>query len=173
MTNSSRAAVAGLLAIPLALVLSACSPSPTATTSMAKPEASSSESMSAKAMPSETMSSKAMPSETMTSKAMMAGKYIDYAMYSKDPMTYASSKVVLFFHATWCPTCKEADASLMKDGVPEGLTVVKVDYDSMTDLKAKYGITVQHTFVSIDSHGEKQKMWSGSKSGKEIAGQLM
>ena len=63
---------------------------------------------------------------------------------------------VLFFHATWCPTCKHANSALLQwygaGAVP--LTVYKVDYDTQTALKSRYGITTQHTFVKIDGKGE-------------------
>lgn len=71
-----------------------------------------------------------------------------------------SSERVLFFHAPWCPSCKATEESLSMTA-PSGFTVVKVDYDTQTDLKKKYGITQQHTFVSVNGAGEKQKVWTG------------
>jgi thiol-disulfide isomerase/thioredoxin len=100
-----------------------------------------------------------------------AGRYIDYATYQSDPAAYANGAVVLFFHATWCPSCQATDKSLTTAGVPAGLTVVKVDYDSATDLKRKYGITQQHTFVAVNASGEQLKKWSGSPTGADILAQ--
>jgi thiol-disulfide isomerase/thioredoxin len=107
----------------------------------------------------------------MTDKpgAMAKGRYISYADYTKDmAMAAKGAHVVLFFHAPWCPDCKATDASLTSAGVPDGLTVVKVDYDSMTDLKQKYGITQQHTFVQVDAAGMKQSIWTGTTTGADI-----
>lgn len=66
---------------------------------------------------------------------------------------------VLFFHAAWCPFCKQADKDLTQwygsTGFP--LSVYKVDYDTQTELKARYGVTTQHTFVKIDGSGNAVK----------------
>lgn len=66
---------------------------------------------------------------------------------------------VLFFHAAWCPYCQQADKDLTQwygsTGFP--LTVYKVDYDTQTELKSRYGVTTQHTFVKIDGSGNAVK----------------
>ena len=76
---------------------------------------------------------------------------------------YKDKKRVLFFHAAWCPTCKVANQELIsnKDKIPADVIVLKVDYDSQTDLKKKYAITYQHTFVLVDENGEEIKKWNG------------
>lgn len=99
---------------------------------------------------------------------MMPGHYLTLEQYRADPNAAKAAHVVFFFHAPWCPDCRATDASLTSDGVPDGLTVVKVDYDTETDLRQKYGITQQHTFVLVDPEGMEQKTWTGSKTGAEI-----
>jgi thiol-disulfide isomerase/thioredoxin len=70
--------------------------------------------------------------------------------------------VVLFFAADWCPTCIEAMKDLNANGAMlKGVTVVVVDYDNSKDLKKRYGVTVQHTFVQIDGKGVKLAAWNG------------
>lgn len=66
---------------------------------------------------------------------------------------------VLFFHAKWCPNCRQADADLQAifGAGTASLPVYKVDYDTETALKAKYGVTYQHTFVVIDGKGNAVK----------------
>jgi thiol-disulfide isomerase/thioredoxin len=100
--------------------------------------------------------------------------YITYATYQQNAAGYSAGPVVLFFHATWCPDCQRTDKNLAADpaSVPAGVTIVKVDYDSMTDLKQKYGVTRQWTFVSIGADGAKQKAWTGTDTGAEIAAQI-
>lgn len=66
---------------------------------------------------------------------------------------------VLFFHASWCPICKRAEASLqdLYGSTPPALTTYKVDYDSNVELRQRYGVTYQHTFVLIDGEGNAIK----------------
>ena len=100
--------------------------------------------------------------------ALPAGAYVDYADYQADQQAYAAGDVVLFFNATWCPTCQEATKNLEAADFPEGLTVVSVDYDSNLDLRKKYGVTTQHTFVAIKPNGDQIKKWSGSMTADAI-----
>lgn len=70
---------------------------------------------------------------------------------------------VLFFHAPWCPICRQADADITalfhKESFP--LSLYKIDYDSEKALRAKYGVTYQHTFVLITGLGEEVKVVQG------------
>ena len=98
------------------------------------------------------------------------GAYISLAEYQASKDSYAESKVVLFFNATWCSTCKKARSNIEADltAIPADLAIVLVDFDSETTLKRKYGITVQHTFVQIDADGNELAKWSGSLTAQEI-----
>jgi hypothetical protein len=58
------------------------------------------------------------------------------------------------------------------DQIPVDLTIVVVDFDTATDLRKLYGVTVQHTFVQIDDSGEAIGKWSGSTSINEIVEQV-
>jgi thioredoxin 1 len=70
---------------------------------------------------------------------------------------------VLFFHATWCPTCKAADADIRAklSELPKDVALFKTDYDKEVALKTRYGVTYQHTFVLVDSAGNALKKWNG------------
>jgi thiol-disulfide isomerase/thioredoxin len=104
--------------------------------------------------------------------AVAPGQYVDWADYDADRAAYADSDVVLFFHAPWCPTCRATEASIDADGVPDGLTLVKVDFDSATELRQKYGVTYQHTYVQVDPDGTALKKWTGSETGADIAAEV-
>lgn len=78
-----------------------------------------------------------------------------YTEYSEQAVLATSGTKVLFFHAPWCQQCREMEASINKDGIPSGVTVFKVDYDSNQTLRAKYGVTIQTTFVKVDDEGNK------------------
>ena len=76
-----------------------------------------------------------------------------------------NDKRVLFFHASWCPTCKVLDKEISssESQIPAGLTIARVDFDKETDLRKKYGVTLQHTLVQIDADGNEVTRWSGSR----------
>lgn len=100
------------------------------------------------------------------------GSIVSYADYQSDPKKYADSDVVLFFNASWCPTCQEATENLTSETLPDGLTIVDVDYDDNTDLRQQYGVTTQHTFVHVDASGKELVTFTGSTTAGQIMGQL-
>ncbi len=89
-----------------------------------------------------------------------------YEVYSPEKINLASSThhVVLFFRASWCPTCIGLDNDIRSNmsKIPKDLTILDVNYDNSIDLKKKYGVTYQHTFVQVDKDGSLIKKWSGS-----------
>lgn len=72
--------------------------------------------------------------------------------------------VVYFFAATWCPDCQALyqDLRVNLKTLPAGMTVVFVNFDKSFDLKKKYGVTSQHSFVVVGPAGERKKAWAGS-----------
>ena len=89
------------------------------------------------------------------STVMEESRYIEY---SPEKFAQASNKKrVYFFHASWCPTCKVANEefSANPNGIPEDIVLFKTDYDTETELKRKFGITYQHTFVFVDENGKE------------------
>lgn len=95
-----------------------------------------------------------------------------YIPYSKSALDKASnSRRVLFFYASWCPTCKPADANFTQNAgkIPEDVTLIRVNYNDPEtdqeekDLAKKYGITYQHTYVQIDSAGKEVTKWNGGQ----------
>ncbi len=100
--------------------------------------------------------------------------YITYADYLAKKDNYKNDKVVLFFHAPWCPTCTALDKDITANitNLPANTVIVKTDYDSSTELKKKYGVTYQHTLVQVDSAGNKIKKWSGSPELKDLVAEI-
>lgn len=88
-----------------------------------------------------------MKADTMMKKPWM---YTDYSENAVKTALAEGKKVVLFFHASRCPSCVGADKDLLAATLPDNSVVFKVNYDSSTDLKATYGVTTQHTFVFLD-----------------------
>ncbi len=118
----------------------------------------------------------AMVKEEMMKKdeAQMADKEMDkgeammkvgsYESYSADKIARAETgKVVLFFHAAWCPSCRGLNTDIESNlkSIPEGVSILKTDYDKEVELKKKYGVTYQHTLVQVDKNGNMIKKWSG------------
>jgi thiol-disulfide isomerase/thioredoxin len=84
-------------------------------------------------------------------------KTTGYLTYDESQVTSAlkdGQKVVLFFAAGWCPSCRSLDATIKENisSIPTDTLIVKVDYDNSTLLRQKYQVTIQHTTVSIDSN---------------------
>lgn len=100
---------------------------------------------------------------------MAISQYVQYSKAALDGA--ASNRRVLFFYASWCPTCKPADADFTKNmvSIPADVTVIRVNYNDPEtdqeekDLAKKYGITYQHTFVQIDSQGNEVAKWNGGQ----------
>lgn len=160
------------LSLVLALTLAGCAAGSEGTgtvaaTSQTSSEASSSSGAATPAGSAPAASAAAAP-DASPAAAPAAGRYLDHATYRADPGRYADGDVVLFFHAPWCPTCRATEKSLTEDGVPAGLTVVKVDYDGEQDLRRRYRVTHQHTFVAVDADGGARGTWSGSITGQDI-----
>ncbi|HLB50907.1 MAG TPA: thioredoxin family protein [Patescibacteria group bacterium] len=123
----------------------------------------------------------AMHSETDASSGSMENR--EEAMMNKGGYeTYDASKlaqatsgdVVLFFKASWCPTCRALDADIMKNlsAIPSSLLILTVNYDTATDLRKKYGVTTQHTLVQVDASGAQLKKWQGSLTLNDLVAQV-
>ena len=98
-----------------------------------------------------------------SNKMMQAkGAYVGYSPAALAEAG-ANGKAVLFFHAAWCPFCKAANEAFNSrlSEIPEGVTVLKTDYDTQKELKTKYGVTYQHTFVQVDASGNMVAKWNG------------
>ena len=82
----------------------------------------------------------------------------------------AQYTTVYFFAATWCPPCRAAYQDIVANytKLPADFRLVMVNYDTAKDLKSKYAVTYQHTFVSIDAGGKALKTWSGSPTVADI-----
>lgn len=84
------------------------------------------------------------------------GAYVDY---SDSVIASTRGKKVLFFHAPWCPQCRALDTDIRAGMIPANATIIKTDYDSNQKLRAKYGVTLQTTFVLVDDQGNLVKKY--------------
>jgi thiol-disulfide isomerase/thioredoxin len=103
-------------------------------------------------------------------ETMMQGRG-SYEVYGAEKLALANEgKVILFFRASWCPSCKALDEDIRSnlDSIPEGVTILDVDYDKSAELKRKYAVTYQHTFVQVDASGNQIAKWAGSPTLAEL-----
>ncbi|OGG17093.1 hypothetical protein A3D77_05780 [Candidatus Gottesmanbacteria bacterium RIFCSPHIGHO2_02_FULL_39_11] len=111
----------------------------------------------------------AMEEDKLTDDKIAGSRYVQYSKSALD--SASSNRRVLFFYASWCPTCKPADASFTQNAskIPEDVTLIRVNYNDPEtdqeekDLAKKYGITYQHTFVQIDSTDKEVMKWNGGQ----------
>lgn len=119
----------------------------------------------------QTTEQQATPSDTSSqTSSVVKGSY---QIYETSKLVLANQgQVVLFFNAKWCPDCQRASKNFQSQPIPDGLTILSVDYDKYTDLKKKYGVTYQHTFVQVDASGNQIKKWSGSNTPADVEAQV-
>lgn len=87
-----------------------------------------------------------------------------YEVYEPQKLLYAhDGKVILFFKADWCASCSVIDEKVLSslEQIPSGVYIFKVDFDKEIELRKKYGVTLQHTFVQVDEFGDMIDKWSG------------
>jgi len=79
-----------------------------------------------------------------------------YTAYS-DGIIGNGEESVLFFHATWCPACKQNNSNLISWYGAESFprSVYKIDYDTAIELRKQFSITGQDTFIHIDGNGKE------------------
>lgn len=98
-----------------------------------------------------------------------------YVAYSADKLAMAETgDVVIFFYAPWCPSCRGLNSDIEQNisSIPAGVTILKIDYDTSTELKKKYGVTTQHTLVQVDKDGNLIKKWSGGSKLENLIAQI-
>ena len=86
-----------------------------------------------------------------------AFEIVDYNGKSLAESITARKKTLIWFHASWCATCKAQELVLAK--IPKDQTqtvIVKVDFDTATKLRRELKVATQSTFLIY-------------KDGKEVA----
>lgn len=91
-----------------------------------------------------------VPENSPAAGSEQAGKYQEYA---EAAIASTPGTKILFFHAPWCPQCRDLEADIKNQQLPSDLTIFKVDYDTNQALRQKYGVTLQTTLVKVDDSG--------------------
>lgn len=97
----------------------------------------------------------------------LSKRYLGYSEENLALATKDGGRAVIFFHAGWCATCKAAEADFKAnfDKVPSDVTILKTDFDTSTELKKKYGVTMQDNFVQVDGTGAGITQWTSGGEG--------
>lgn len=99
--------------------------------------------------------------------ATSAGRYTEYSEAAVADASYDTT--VVFFFAPWCPECRAYKQAIAADEIPNGVQILELDFDSSSDLKKRYGVTLQTTFVRVNQAGELQKKWAGYGKEKSLS----
>jgi len=82
-----------------------------------------------------------------------------YNDYSEADFAKSSGTKLLFFHAPWCPQCRQLDADIKSKKIPKNVNIFKVDYDTNQALRKKHAVTIQTTVVKVDADGNTVKKY--------------
>lgn len=111
--------------------------------------------------------------DMMKSDAGHEGMGGHYAAYAEGAIGNGSESV-LFFHANWCPNCRQNDAMLTAwyDTGSVSRSTHKINYDAAGQLRQAYNVTQQDTFILVDGQGKEIKRLSfpTEEQLKEIVG---
>ena len=99
-----------------------------------------------------------------------SGNYADYAPEKVIQAASEGKKVVLFFHANRCPSCRVLDKKIIEQSatIPDDVLILRTDYDTQDALKSTYGVTAQHTLVALDETWKQVNTQRGWNSVKDV-----
>lgn len=129
---------------------------------------------------SQTMANNDLVSYSSTKEAKIG----EYKIYSDSQFNQdiKEGTTVLFFYASWCPTCKLLNQDIennLKD-IPQNTKVIRVPYDSVSgstnmssDLVKKYNVTYQHTLAQVNKNGDLIKKWVGSSNLNAVTKEIL
>lgn len=87
-----------------------------------------------------------------------AATEIPYTAAAFQAAQTANEPIVVWVHATWCPTCAKQAPILSKleaEPAYKNLKIFKVDFDSQKDVVRGFGVQMQSTLIAF--HGAKEE----------------
>jgi thioredoxin len=82
----------------------------------------------------------------------LAAERADYTPSAFDAALAAKKPILVWIHASWCPTCKAQAPTLAKiEAEPQykDLMVFRVDFDSQKDAVKRFGARMQSTLITF------------------------
>jgi len=86
----------------------------------------------------------------------------------------AGKKIVLHYHADWCPTCRKQNnllSELVKDSKYKDLIFIQANYDKDTEIKKKHNVKSQSTLIYFKGETEVSRSL-GQTDKKVLADEL-
>lgn len=81
---------------------------------------------------------------------------LSFVVMAAPPKRTIADVKLLYFHASWCQSCKRLEAGKVLERLKElepALVVERVDVDTQVPLLDRYGVTVTPTLVLVDKDG--------------------
>ncbi len=102
------------------------------------------------------------------------GRYITIDQFRSNPERYNDRRLVYFFHANWCPTCRALENSITSNinSVPSDVTIIKTDFDDSNSLRQEFEVRVQHTLVQIRDDRSVAGKWVGQPNVQSVLAAL-
>lgn len=94
------------------------------------------------------------------------GRFVEYQQALVDDKDY--NETILFFYASWCPECRAFEQAINNGDIPVGVQILRVNYDTDSDLKTQHQVTLQSTFVRVDADGQQISKWVGYGKDKSL-----
>lgn len=82
----------------------------------------------------------------------LAAERIDYTPAAFDAALGARKPILVWIHASWCPTCKAQTpilARIESESQYKNLMVFRVDFDSQKDAVKRFGARMQSTLIAF------------------------
>ncbi len=76
-----------------------------------------------------------------------------------------TTKRILFFYSDQAPKSVTLgqEITLLSDKIPENVTILRVNYDSETELKTEYKILIPGVLIQIDQDNREIFRWTDDK----------
>lgn len=81
----------------------------------------------------------------------------EYQTYSQElyEEKLGNEKFILFFHADWCPLCRQLESKIKEDlSILNGHSVLEANFDREIELKKEFEVLAQTTVIFINEKGE-------------------